>query len=137
MGHCISVYLVRKSDLRNDKIESIIDSNEYQDIKFVELKEDILVAIDIPKIREFGKNKMVAYITTDYFGGPGYQTAKVYDNNKLVYDQSDEDEMDYRCEPINNALRMMGVDAKNNYDEFDTIGLSKYRSNESFYRKGN
>lgn len=135
MGHCISVYLIRKSDLRNDKIESVIDDNEYQDIKFVELKEDILATIDIPNIKEFGRNKMVAYITTDYFGGPGHQTAKLYDCGKKIYDE--DDEYKHEVNPINDVLKLMGIIRKDGMDEFDTIGLSKYRSNEGFYRKGN
>ena len=34
--------------------------------------------------------------------------------------------------PINQALKMMGVKAKPGMDEFDTVGLGRYRTNEDF-----
>jgi len=77
-----------------------------------------------------GKDKTIAKIETDYFGGWGVQSAKLFVNNKKVYDESDE--QDISLKPINTALKMMGVTAKSNMDEFDTIGLSRYRSNSDF-----
>jgi hypothetical protein len=141
MGHCISVYLIHKSEIRNEKIQSIIDGKDTDDgfimsgkIKsedpvWTELGEGILATEHIPNIREWGKCKTIASISTDYFGGVGEQSAKLFIDNKKVYDKSDEFEY---CYPINEVLRMMGVVAKTNMDEFDTIGLSKYRSNADF-----
>jgi len=38
-----------------------------------------------------------------------------------------------RRHPINEALKMMGgVERKSGMDEFDTIGLGRYRTNEDF-----
>jgi hypothetical protein len=34
--------------------------------------------------------------------------------------------------PINKALKMMGIKAKKGMDEFDTINLGRYRTNEDF-----
>jgi hypothetical protein len=34
--------------------------------------------------------------------------------------------------PINQALKMMGVKAKAGMDEFDTINLGRYRTNKDF-----
>ena len=130
MGHCISVYLINKSDLRDDKINSIIDDVENSnEIKWVELNEKILVTTRIPNIREFGKNKTIASITTDYFGGPGNQSAKVFLNNKKILEQ--DDELDWKLKPINSALKLLGVEKKSGMDEFDTVGLGKYRSNSA------
>lgn len=124
MSHCISVYLINKSEVRNDKIESIIDDKSTK-IKWTELDENILATTYIPNIREYGKDKTIAKITTDYFGGFGEQTAKLFINNKRVYDG-------YESSPINDVLKKMGVTRKAGMDEFDTIGLGKYRSNSDF-----
>ncbi len=142
MGHCISVYLMNKSELRDEKIKSIIDGKDTDDglvmskkikssdLIWTELESDIIATEHIPNIREYGKDKTIAKIETDYFGGWGVQSAKLFVNNKKVYDESDE--QDISLKPINTALKMMGVTAKSNMDEFDTIGLSRYRSNSDF-----
>lgn len=130
MGHCISVFIIRKSDLRDDKIESIINDSKSSDIKWVELNFDLLATTKIPNIREFGSDKTIAYISTDYFGGSGNQSAKVFMNNKKILDQ--DDEFDWRLKPINSALKLLGVERISGYDEFDTIGLGNFRSNEDF-----
>lgn len=130
MGHCISVFIIRKSDLRDDKIGSIINDSKSTDIKWVELNCGLLATTKIPNIREFGSDKTIAYISTDYFGGSGNQSAKVFMNNKKVLDQ--DDEFDWRLEPINSALKLLGVERISGYDEFDTVGLSNFRSNEDF-----
>lgn len=142
MGHCISVYLMNKSELRDEKIKFIIDGKDTDDglvmskkikssdLIWTELESDIIATEHIPNIREYGKDKTIAKIETDYFGGWGVQSAKLFVNNKKVYDESDE--QDISLKPINTALKMMGVTAKSNMDEFDTIGLSKYRSNSDF-----
>lgn len=130
MGHCISVFIIRKSDLRDDKIESIINDSKSSDIKWVELNFDLLATTKIPNIREFGSDKTIAYISTDYFGGSGNQSAKVFMNNKKILDQ--DDEFDWRLKPINSALKLLGVERTSGYDEFDTVGLGNFRSNEDF-----
>lgn len=130
MGHCISVFIIRKSDLRDDKIESIINDSKYTDIKWVKLNCDLLATTKIPNIREFGSDKTIAYISTDYFGGSGNQSAKVFMNNKKILDQ--DDEFDWRLKPINSALKLLGVERTSGYDEFDTVGLGNFRSNEDF-----
>ena len=110
MGHCISVYLINKKDLRDDKINSIIDDLKNPNvIKWVELNENILATTTqhIPNIREFGKNKTIASITTDYFGGPGNQSAKVFLNNKKILEQ--DDNFDWKLKPINSSLKLLAV----------------------------
>jgi hypothetical protein len=131
MGHCISVYLMNKSELRNEKINSVLENKENsEEIKWTELPEGILATTYIPNVREFGKDKTIAKISTDYFGGAGHQEAKLFVNNKKEYDKSSE--FDWSERPVNTVLKMMGVSKKDVHDEFDTIGLSNYRSNEDF-----
>ena len=131
MGHCISVYLMNKSDLRDEKINSVLeDKQKSKEIKWTELPKGILATTHIPNIREFGKDKTIAKISTDYFGGNGHQEAKLFVNNKKEYDKSSE--FDWSERPINSVLKMMGVVADRGADEFDTINLSNYRSNQDF-----
>jgi hypothetical protein len=131
MGHCISIYVINKSELRDDKINKVLsDKNTKQEIVWTELKEGILATTYIPNIREFGKDKSVGVISTDYFGGTGHQEAKLFINNKKEYDKSSE--FDYSVSPINDVLKMIGVVKKGGADEFDTINLSNYRSNQDF-----
>lgn len=121
-----------KSDIRDEKISNILDSSNSsnQDIKWTELKEGLVATTHIPNVRAFGKNKTIAKISTDYFGGAGEQDAKLFINNKKEYDKSSEFDSSER--PINTVLRMMGVSRKDGQDEFDTIGLSNFRSNQDF-----
>lgn len=131
MGHCISVFIMNKSELRDRKIDSVINDKELikDEVVWTELKEGILATTYIPNIKNFGSDKTIAKISTDYFGGPGHQTAKLFVNNELIYE--DDSEFKY-CEPINGALKLMGVVAKSGMDEFDTIGLGDYRHNSDF-----
>lgn len=121
-----------KSDIRDEKISNILDSSNSsnQDIKWTELKEGLVATTHIPNVRAFGRNKTIAKISTDYFGGAGEQEAKLFINNKKEYDKSSEFDSSER--PINTVLRMMGVSRKDGQDEFDTIGLSNFRSNQDF-----
>ncbi len=130
MGHCINVYLMNKSDIRDEKISNILDNSSSQDIKWTELKEGIVATTYIPNVRDFGKDKTIAKISTDYFGGAGHQEAKLFVNNKKEYDNSSE--FDFSERPINTVLKKMGIKSKDGMDEFDTIGLSNFRSNEDF-----
>lgn len=128
--HCISVYLINKKELRSDKIDTLFEGKS-NTIKFIELGAGILATTKIPNIREFGKDKTIAKIETDYFGGSGSQSAKLFVNGKKIYDKSDE--QDWSARPINQVLKQLGVQIDKNYhDEFDTVGLGKYRTNEDF-----
>lgn len=133
MGHCISIYVMNKSELRSEKINSILENSNKpkpKEAKWIELPKGILATTYIPNIREFGKGKTIAKISTDYFGGWGHQEAKLFVNNKKEYSNSSEQDM--KLTPINDVLKMMGVIADIGKDEFDTIDLGKYRSNYDF-----
>lgn len=133
MGHSISVYLINKNQLRSDKIEEILDTKKSHNINWVELSEGILATTRIPNLREFGKDKIIAKVETDYFGGGGFQSAQLWENSKRKVFYSDEGAIGiYHTEPINEVLRMIGVKKKSGMDEFDTIGLGKRRSNNDF-----
>ena len=126
MSHCISIYLVRKEDIRDEKITNITEDKKSNIVKFIELNCGIF-ATTKPITKK--KYEMVAHIETDYFGGSGYQAATLFINGKEVYSKSSEHE--FRVSPINDVLKLMGVN-KTSLDEFDTIGLGNYRSNDDF-----
>jgi hypothetical protein len=128
--HCVSIYLIRKSDLREEKIDNILEDKFRNEISWTEMNCDILATTHIPNIEKFGKEKMIAKISTDYFGGFGSQTAKLFVDNKIEYEA--DDEYDYSLRPINEVLKKMGIVRKDGMDEFDTIGLGNYRTNEDF-----
>jgi hypothetical protein len=122
---------MNKSELRDDKINSVLEKISHQkEIKWTELNGGIVATTNISNVREFGKDKTIAKISTDYFGGAGHQEAKLFVNNKKEYDNSSE--FDWSERPINTVLKKMGIKNKDGMDEFDTIGLSNFRSNEDF-----
>lgn len=127
--HSISVYIVNRSELRNEKIDSLKSGNKTT-IKWVEMDNNILASTYIPDFEEWRKNKTVAKVETDYFGGLGNQNAEVFINGEKVLDQNDE--FDHSLRPINSALKMLGVKRKEGMDEFDTVGLGKRRTNDDF-----
>ena len=122
--HCINISLIKKSDLRENKINNILDL-ENEELKYIDMGSDILAIVsdDTSKFRHLAK------IKTDYFGGFGNQSAELFIDGKLEYSADDE----YTpCKPINEVLRLMGVLRKDGMDEFDTIGLGNYRSYNDF-----
>jgi hypothetical protein len=130
MGHSISIFILRKEELRDSKLETILEGKTQNQINFTELGGDILATTHIPNIKEFGKDKTIAKIETDYFGGSGFQSAKLFINNKRVYNESDE--FNFGVNPINDVLKLMNVKCNSGMDLFDTIGLGRYRSNRDF-----
>lgn len=131
--HSISIYILRKEELRDHKIDALFLSKTNK-ISFTELESGILATTHIPNLKKFMKNKKIANITTDYFGGFGSQRARLYENGKLVYDGDSEyyKDVNHKDQPINDVLKMLGVIPIGGMDEFDTIGLGKYRTNGDF-----
>ena len=74
----------------------------------------------------------LAYIETNYFGGTGSQAAAVFVDGKLVLKAAIPVTRNppNRDDPINTALRALGVMAAEGQDEFDTLGLRQFRNLE-------
>jgi hypothetical protein len=134
--HAISVYLLKVEDLRDDKLNSLLENKETSfkikngEINWTILGEGIVATTKIPKSKEWQSGKLICKIETDYFGGFGDQSAKLYRDNNILIDE--DTRTDQTTNPINQALKMMGVKAKPGMDEFDTVGLGRYRTNEDF-----
>lgn len=77
----------------------------------------------------------LALIETDYFGGTGSQCAALWSGGDLVMRTAWLDSAALRNRPratwpINAALRGLSLAAAHGLDEFDTLGLANYRSND-------
>lgn len=134
--HAISVYLLKVEDLRDDKLNSLLENKETSfkikngEINWTLLGEGIVATTKIPKSKEWQSGKLICKIETDYFGGFGDQSSKLYRDNLILMNEDTRKDPD--SNPINQALKMMGVKAKTGMDEFDTINLGRYRTNEDF-----
>lgn len=82
---------------------------------------------------------------TDYFGGVGEQEALVtqFMGRDSYYCSSNVNAIPYEdmvplqhfsCSSINEALRFIGVQSTPELDEFDVVGLGRWRRNGDFYR---
>jgi hypothetical protein len=71
-----------------------------------------------------------AVIETDYAGGAGTQSAVVYDGSNVLMEPKEADRG-----PINEALRLLGVKPTPGRDEFEAIGLHKWRRFDDAFEK--
>jgi hypothetical protein len=81
----------------------------------------------------------VTYVEAEFFGGEGHQAALVWDHGMRVLEVIEpEPEAGAPAPPlregaINQALRRLGVSvATGEVDEFDTVGLGRFRSTEEW-----
>ncbi len=76
----------------------------------------------------------VAYVETEYFGGMGTQAAATYIAGvpTVAGRHTNETGVETDSLAINEALAAIGVRRKGQMDEFDTIGLGRYRHTEDW-----
>ncbi len=92
----------------------------------------------------------IAYIETDYFGGRGTQSAAVWSQGRIIFGpEKTGDGVPLEAGSINRALRALGVRLVRGRlidralralgvrtwwprDEFNSVGLGRYRSNEDW-----
>jgi len=87
----------------------------------------------------------LAYVETDYFGGVGTQAAILWDGNHIYgpfqsntrYEQGELHAVPAGERPINQVLQRLGVQRGTAFDEFDALGLGRFRSNEAWITSGN
>ena len=68
----------------------------------------------------------VAYSEAELFGGGGMQASMVFENGKIIPDAI------VSKNAINLALQYLGVAKASSPDEFDALGLGKYRNTEQW-----
>lgn len=76
-------------------------------------------------IEQISRDGAIAYFEAGYFGGMGSQRAIVWQNGVIARGPLYGDAIDQ-------ALRMLGVERSGECDEFDTVGLGKYRETEKW-----
>jgi hypothetical protein len=80
-------------------------------------------------------NGPVAYVEADYFGGTGEQSAMVWDAGQVVLGHlhlAEKVPAPVIGTPISQALRRLGVIKGDHPDEFDAVGLGRYRDTEDW-----
>ena len=93
------------------------------------------IAVGVAELAsQLSSDTPVLYAATYIHGGTGGQDAVVWVNGEVVLNiGDDEDNMSrWPNSPISRALRHIGVSATDGKDEFDAIGLGRYRSNEAW-----
>lgn len=73
---------------------------------------------------QMSKRGAIAYVETDYFGGVGEQAAILWEYGSIAVGPLKDD-----IGPINEVLQRMGVNNIKDHDEFETLGLYRYRNN--------
>jgi hypothetical protein len=97
--------------------------------------DDEFAALDlafIPVVQDRSTGGAIVYLQTEYFGGEGGQAALLAQNGELVYGPTNSTEAPH---PICQALALLGVTrSAPNTDEFDSVGLSRFRNNDDWRR---
>lgn len=109
--------------------------------------DEIFNVSDKQEKNAIARIQQLALVQTDFFGGGGTQSAKLWENGKLVYEEEDS-----HGSPINAVLKRLGVkciwpegqpsrqyiDGDGNPvvspspDEFDAVNFGRCRQNEDF-----
>lgn len=87
-------------------------------------------------LQEISSIGPVAYIETDYYGGVGSQAGATFVNGEPVVIKVEPEvkSVERTIGPINSALRALGVARTESLDEFDSLGLGRFRSMEDWER---
>ena len=126
--------LLKLTDELLDEIDVLVDSETsalYEEFYYLSSSLDKILI-------EESRNKKLAYIETDYFGGVGSQAAILYENGLVALEPlKTKDEWNSVTEAyiqipngvraINFVLNRMGVVCQGKLDEFDSIQLGQHR----------
>ncbi|MFI0405819.1 hypothetical protein [Actinomadura sp. 3N508] len=97
----------------------------------VELDGDWKVPADFGRVlADCSATGPVAYVEAEYFGGTGSQAAQVWDAGEIVLGPlhvAEGERWPEAGSPISQALRRLGVDKGEHFDEFDAVGLGRHR----------
>jgi hypothetical protein len=141
MGHTVTAIiaknLVAEYLLNTHSLASVI---LVDDLRLIPLEDNDLDALGVefshvipgfaylsPELSEFcadvSKKGPLVYLETDYFGGVGTQAAVAFAQGLVWHPTPVSGEG-----AINIALQTLGVGVSPGLDEFDSVGLSRYRS---------
>lgn len=118
--HCITVLLCKQEDVRSNTEYSV---NLGAGIAAIKSKTH-------EAFEKMSKGRIIALVSTDYFGGSGNQESEVWQDGNLVLKL--DDSFYTSLKPINSALSLLGVVSEEGKDQFDTVGLGKFRTDSDF-----
>jgi len=103
--------------------------------EFIRLFPELIVVA-----RQQAVHAPIAYIETDYFGGVGTQAAILWHRDGIYgpfqtetkYEQNVVRVVPADQRAINRILRRLGAQRETAIDEFDALGLGRFRSNEAW-----
>lgn len=104
-----------------DKLLETLKADSGEDSKTVSPVFEFLYRAIVDRAVAASEEGPLAYVEAGYFGGQGSQMAVAWDQGDMVMEPTDTEN------PINRALRLLGVKAVPPDDEFDTIGLGRHR----------
>jgi hypothetical protein len=150
MGHWLTGLIGARDSLQ--RLDAAIGATKYvvltDDLQFLPLSDDALDGLrGVPDLTEragpfdyltsgligalsqASRGIRFAYIETRYFGGVGGQGAAFFTDGALIFGPEWDETGSIGAGPINAALRMLGVRTTGPaIDEFDTVGLGRFRS---------
>ncbi|WP_415898134.1 hypothetical protein [Neptuniibacter sp. QD57_21] len=85
-------------------------------------------------LEELSFSGLICYVETEYFGGDGGQSSIAWDKGKVIYGPTIS--LNGNLNPINDALKILGVQVLTLHDEFDEIGLGRNRSTDKWFEHG-
>lgn len=155
MGHYISGIVAPLSLLREFSIKKALHppAHLHEELGFLPLSDShldtlfpeqggfdegmlYLSAALIETLLELSHKAPLAYIETNYVGGTGSQAATMYTEGRCLMKPENTEVGSLtksRNGPISEALRRLGiVRGPGDYDEFDTVGLGRFRRNEDW-----
>lgn len=147
MAYTIHGFIIRESSFITIKglYKNILKSQLNKCLLFIPLTEELYDEINtyegndlegfdyltdkiLDFIREISKELEIGYIEAEYFGGDGYQNGLFYRDSKCILKCVNDETA------INKVLQGLKVENDPNKDEFDTVGLGRYRRNEEWMR---
>jgi len=104
-----------------DKLLETLKADSGEDAKTVSPIFEYLYRAVVDRAVAASEEGPLAYVEAGYFGGQGSEMAAAWDQGDMVMEPTESNN------PINQALRLLGVKAVPPDDEFDTIGLGRHR----------
>jgi hypothetical protein len=76
----------------------------------------------------------IGYIEVEFFGGAGEQASVLWQNQKTIFGPllSEHSYDKEAAGAVNQLLQFLGVEKLDYYDEFEALGLSRFRNSEDW-----
>lgn len=115
--------LVPMTELLRRRLTEVTDENGTLK-EFSELTESAAWVANT--LSQVGK---VAYIETESYDSKNIKSAIVWEFGEVIYGPKQSDTEN----TVNEALKLLGVTVGETHDEFDALGLGKYRTTDKWY----